>query len=353
MPADGTDIASATVQRFEFDLEAAFTIARGTTLSTVNHIVTVQDEAGRTGRGAAAPSAYYDESQDSVESVMPDLLEAVESVGDPLAQQRLQARLADIAPDEAAARAAVSVAVHDLAARQRGEPLYRQWGLDPSRAPDSSYTIGIDEPEKMADRARAATEAGVSTLKVKLGTDADRQRLEAVREAAPTASIRVDANCEWSVETAIVNGEWLADVGVEFVEQPVPAGDADDLTAVAREIDVSIAADESCVTAGDVPDVADAVDCVVVKLMKCGGIRPALTQIQAAHAHDLDVMLGCMVESATAISGAANLAPLVEFADLDGSLLLTDDRWTGPVGPDGVISLADIERGTGATPAET
>lgn len=340
-------IESASFERIELDLETPFTIARGTQTSTTNHVVTVRDAAGTVGVGAAAPASYYDESPDSVEAVLPDLLDAVEEVGDPFAQQEIADRLASVAPDEAAARAAVSIAIHDLAARQRDEPLYRQWGLDPDRTPQSSYSVSIDDPDEMAAGAREAVAAGFATLKVKLGTDQDRERLTAVREAAPDARVRVDANCDWDPETALANLDWLAELDVEFLEQPVAGEDVDGLARVASEAPFPVAADESCVTAADVPAVADAVDIVVVKLMKCGGIRPAIRQIETARANGLDVMLGCMIECNPAIAGAAHLSPLVDYADLDGSLLLADDPWTGPVRSDGTIALADVARGTG------
>lgn len=344
-------IESASFERVELELETPFTIARGTQTSTTNHVVRVRDADGTVGVGAAAPSSYYDESPESVEAVLPELLNAVDEVGDAFAQQELADRLATVAPDQAAARAAVSVAVHDLAARQRDEPLYRQWGLDPGRTPQSSYSVSIATPDEMARRAREAVAAGFGTLKVKLGTDRDRERLTAVREAAPDASIRVDANCDWNPETALANLDWLADLDVEFLEQPVAGENIDGLARVAAAASFPVAADESCVTAADVPVVAHAVDIVVVKLMKCGGIRPAIRQIEAARANGLDVMLGCMIECNPAIAGAAHLSPLVDYADLDGSLLLAEDPWTGPVRSDGTIALADGARGTGLTRA--
>ena len=341
-------LTATAFERVACDLDTAFTISRGSTTRTTNHIVTVTDRAGRTGIGGAAPSAYYGEDADSVEAALPDLLSAVEAVGDPGAQQAIETRLAAQAPGEAAARAAVSVAVHDLAARQRDEPLYRQWGLDPERAPVTSVTVGIDDPEGMARRARDWREAGYPALKVKLGTDDDRARLRAVREAAPDASIRVDANGDWTAGEALDALSWLADLDVELLEQPVPADDLGGLTRVTEKAPMPVAADESCVTASDIPQVADAVDVVVVKVMKCGGLRPAIRQIETARAHGLDPMLGCMVETSASIAGAAHLAPLVAYADLDGALLLADEPCTGPSLAAGRIDLAGVERGTGA-----
>jgi L-alanine-DL-glutamate epimerase-like enolase superfamily enzyme len=203
----------------------------------------------------------------------------------------------------------------------------------------------------MAERAAEIVDAGYPILKTKLGTDADRERLAAVREAAPDATIRVDANTAWTPDEAIDHLDWLADLDVEFVEQPVAAEDFGGLARVRDASPIPIAADESCVTAKDVGDVADAVDIVVVKLMKCGGLRAATRQIAAAHAHDLDVMLGCMVESNASIAAACHLSPLVEYADLDGSLLLADDVYAGVPMPDGRIDLGGADGpGTGVRP---
>ncbi len=345
-------IVSTSFERHSLPLEESFTISRGTTDTATVVTVELEDEKGRVGVGGAGPSSYYGETPDSVEAALPDLLGAVEAVGSPHAQQEIEDALAGYAPEEGAARAAVSIAVHDLAAKQSDEPLYRRWGLDPTRAVQTTYTIGIDSPAGMRDRAQRAQERGYTKLKVKLGTDGDRERLEAVREGAPDADIRVDANCAWGAEEAVSNTRWLAEHGVEFLEQPVPADDIAGLRQVSVEGELPVAADESCVTAQDVPAVADAVDIVVVKLMKCGGLRPATQQILTAKAHGLEVMLGCMTESNASIAGACQLTPLVEYADLDGSLLLDDDVYSGVPMPEGHIDLEAVESGIGVQRVE-
>jgi L-alanine-DL-glutamate epimerase-like enolase superfamily enzyme len=350
--SEGRTIEKASFERLSLALGTDFTISRGTTDTAENVAVRLEDGRGTVGTGAAAPSAYYGEDADSVEAVLPDLLAAVESVGDPANQQRIEAELAASAPDSPAARAAVSIAVHDLAARQADEPLYRRLGLDPANAPATSYTVGIDPPAEMASKAQRAVGAGHRVLKVKLGTDDDRARIDAVRRVAPGARIRVDANGDWTPAEAIEKSDWLANAGVEFVEQPVPADDIEGLARVAEEGFLPVAADESCVTAADVPAVAEAADIVVVKLMKCGGLRPAIRQIGTARAHGLDVMLGCMVESNAAIAGSWHLSPLADYADLDGSLLLADDPYEGPPIAEGRVDLSATEQGTGVSPAE-
>ncbi len=338
---------STDFESISLPLSAPFGISRGTTETAENVLARIEDDDGRVGVGAAAPVEYYGESVASALDVLPELLLAVEERGTPHAQQALAGELRERAPDNPAARAAVSIAVHDLAARQRGEPLYRRWGFDPDAAPPTTYTVGIASPEEMATRASEASAAGFP-LKVKLGTDADRERIRAIREAAPEAHLRVDANGAWEPADAIAATRWLSEYDVAFVEQPVPADDIAGLRAVSEEGALPVAADESCVTAADVPRVADAVDIAVVKLGKCGGLRPTLRQIAAANAHGLETMLGCMVASNAAIAGAAQLAPLCEYADLDGSLLLAEDPYAGVPMEDGTIDLRAVAAGTGA-----
>ncbi|MFB6296212.1 MAG: dipeptide epimerase [Halobacteriales archaeon] len=337
-------------ERVALDLDDAFRISRGTTERTENVIVRIGD-GEHVGIGGAAPSARYGETADSTARALPDLLAIVEDVGDPHALARVDRRMAEAAPGEAAARAAVSIAVHDLAAKRLGVPLYRYWGLDPERAPTSSFTVGLDDPGAMAAKARSAVEAGFSVLKVKLGAVGEtrpRECVETVREAAPEATIRADANEAWNPDEAVQVIEDIASHGVEFVEQPVPADDPAGLARVWDGSPVPIAVDESCLVATDVPAVADRADVVVVKLMKTGGLREAIRTIHAARAHDLDVMLGCMVESNASLSAAAHLAPMAEYADLDGSLLLADDPYAGVPMPGGAIDLGAVDRpGTG------
>ena len=347
-----SQIVDTETERLELPIDGEFTISRGASETVETVVVRLEDEDGQRGIGAAAPSEYYGESIESVEAVLPDLLDSVLEIGDPARQQTVERAMRAEAPDEAAARAAVSVAVHDLAARQADEPLYRRLGLDPASAPRSSYTVSIDSPAGMASAAQKAAGAGYPILKVKLGTDDDRSRVDAIRKTVPQARIRVDANGAWTPEEAIEKMEWLANAGVEFVEQPVPADDRDGLKRVAEDGFLPVAADESCVTAEDVPEVADAVDIVVVKLMKCGGIRPAIRQIETAKAHGLDVMVGCMVESMASLAGSCHLAPLLDYADLDGSLLLADDPYHGVPMPDGRIDLSAVEAGTGVERAD-
>jgi len=339
----------AEFERLELALSEPFAIARGSRETTTNVVVRLTDSEGRAGVGAAAPSTRYGETPATVEAVLPRFLDAVESVGDPDARQEIERRLGETVRGNPAARAAVSIALCDLAATRLGVPLYRLWGLDPDAAPPTSYTIGLAAPERMGEKAAAAVDAGHDVLKVKVGTDDDEARVAAVRAAAPDAQLRVDANEAWTPKEAVARCGVLADHGVEFVEQPVSADDPDGLRYVTERVPLPVIADESCRDAGDVADLAGRVDGVNLKLTKCGGIRETRRAIHAARAAGLEVMLGCMVETNAAIAAACHLAPLVDYADLDGSLLLADDPYEGVDVDGGDLRLDALDRpGTGA-----
>ena len=343
---------TATFERHDLDLAEAFTISRGTRESVEVVVVRVADDEGNAGVGCATPSTRYGETADTVAAVLPDLLAAVERVGDPHALGRIEREMREVVRANSAARAGVSVALHDLAATRLGLPCYRLWGLDPARTPRTSFTVGIDDPGRTAERAAAAVERGHRVLKLKLGTDRDRERAEAVREAVPDARIRVDANEAWTPREAVTKAAWLDDLGVEFVEQPVPADDPAGLQFVYDRAVLPVAADESCRTLADVPALADRADVVNLKLSKCGGVRETRRAVAAARAHGLEVMLGCMVGSAASIAAGCHLAPLLDYVDLDGALLLADgaDPYTGLDLSEGRIDLRESGPGTGLEP---
>jgi L-alanine-DL-glutamate epimerase-like enolase superfamily enzyme len=339
------------IETVELSLEAPFTIARGTMTATENVVLRLAHD-GATGYGAAAPSAHYGETAATVEAILPDLLEAVEAVGDPHARREIADRMREVARGNPSARAAVDVALWDLAGTLLDAPVYSLLGLsaDPARRPATSFTIGLADVETMRRRARDAARAGYPVLKLKLGTDRDRRIVEAVRAVAPDVRIRVDANEAWTPTEAVRKCETLAEYGVEFVEQPVPAENPEGLKYVHDRSPLPIAADESCRTAADVPAIADRCSIANVKLMKTGGITPAVEAVHAARAHGLEVMCGCMLETNVGIAAAAQLLPLLDYADLDGSLLLEADPYGGVPVSRGRFELAAVEAGTGATP---
>lgn len=336
------------VDRTELQLDRPFGISRGTVETTETVLVRLTHDE-QTGLGAAAPSPYYGETPDTVEVILEEFQAVMADLEDPHAIQAVQAEMADRVGGNPAAKAAIDVALHDLAAIDAGLPLYRYLGLDGSRTITSSYTISLADTPRMRRWAEEATRAGFEVLKVKLGGAQDPAVLEAVREVAPEATVRVDANGAWGPHEAVRLCELCGEYDVQLVEQPIPDGNPEELRFVRNQSPVPIAADESCQHATDVARVSDAADVVVVKLMKMGGIREALAAIHTAKAHGLDVMLGCMLETNVTIAAAAHLTPLVDFADLDGSLLLAEDPFHGVPMREGEIDLRDVElTGTGA-----
>lgn len=301
---------------------------------------------GVEGWGEADPSAYYGETRGTVEAALETLAPVLEEVEDPFGLEAIERDLKARLGRNGAARAALSAALHDWVGKRVGLPLWRLWGLDPGEAPPSSFTIGIDEPEVMADKTREA--AAYPILKIKLGSADDERRLSAVREAAPGKRLRVDANAAWTPRSAVEGIAMCAEYGVEFVEQPLPPERNADLAFVRERSSLPIIADESSLVAADLPELAGLFDGINIKLAKCGGPREAIRMVHTARALGLRVMLGCMLETTLGIAPAAHLAPLVDYADLDGAALLADDPFRGPHLDGGRIALGD-EPGLGVS----
>ncbi len=305
---------------------APFGIARWTKTDYPRTIVTLTD-GEYAGRGEAAPNAYYGETRETVEAVLP-LLTA--GVTDPWDWDGLRARMDAVLPQgHPSAKCAVEMAAVEWCARSVGVPAYRLLGLPAGPIPQSSYTIGLAELPAMQQRARDAVAQGHRVLKVKLGTDHDEQIVAALRQAAPEVALRVDANAAWTRARAKRMLAVLAEAGVELVEQPLAADDLAGHAELRRQAQVPIVADESLHAAGDVVALADAFDGVNLKLAKLGGPLQALHALRLARAHHLQVMIGCMIETSLGIAAAASLAPLADWADLDGALLLADDPVPG------------------------
>ena len=298
------------------------------------------------GYGEGAPDPHYGES---IESAMAFFPRAETLLGDdPLAIEAILRRIGEL-PGEMAAKAAIDGALHDLLGKVCGQPLWRILGLDRT-PPPTSYTISIDTVEGTADRARRA--AGYHALKIKTGGPEDLARVRAVREQAPDALIRVDANEAWTVESTKALMPDLVALGVELVEQPLAASDRDGFAELhAAALPIPIVLDEACHTLPDVAAAAGIADGVNIKLTKSGGIREALRMIHAARALGLRVMLGCMNESSLGIAQGAQISPLVDVVDLDGHLLNKNDAFTGLGFEDGRVLPSDLP-GLGVTPLE-
>lgn len=324
-----------TWQILELNTRHAFHIARAAAPPVRrNVLVRIQDRDGNEGLGEAAPSPYYGETPDTVAAVLPRYAEAL-ATADPLALEANEAAVERVVGRNAAARSAVSAALHDLAGKRLGVPIWKLWGLSPTAA-NSSFTIGIDEPDAMRQRVEEARAYG--SLKIKVGTPRDAEILSLVRAHAPHAKLRIDANTGWTVKQTLRLLPLLEELDIEFIEQPLPADDLDGLRMLRDRSRIPIVADESCRTEGDVARLVGCVDGVNIKLAKCGSLREAVRMVHIARAHHMRVMLGCMVESTLAIAAAVQLAPLVDDLDLDGAALLAHDPFDGPgIEPDGTI----------------
>jgi L-alanine-DL-glutamate epimerase-like enolase superfamily enzyme len=312
-----------------------FVIARGGRSAYEVVWVRLTDGDGIEGWGEASPSSYYGETAQTVLNVLDTLSEHLPD--DPFDLEGAEQRFERTVPKNGAARAALSAALHDLVGKRFGQPLWRLWGLDPTRAPQSSFTIGIDTPERVRRKIAEAEEYPI--LKIKLGTDHDEDILRTIRDATDKP-IRVDANAGWTREQALGMLPVLKAYGVELLEQPLVPDDLEGIAAVRRASPgIPVVVDESCIVATDIPKVAGAVDGINIKLAKCGGLREALRMIATARAHGLLVMVGCMIETSIGITAAAHFTPLVDVADLDGAALTADDPFTGASIARGRITL--------------
>ena len=316
-----------------------FVIARGGATEHRMLRVRVTDGDGVEGWGEAAPNRFYGETADTALAALGRLEPIVEAC-DAWALEDVEAEMNRALRFNGSVKSAISAALHDLAGKRLGVPLYKLWGLDPANAPLSSFTISIAASEQeLIERVRQAAEYPV--LKIKLGTDHDAAILRTVRQVAPDKALRVDANAAWSPKQTLAMVDVLVECGVEYVEQPLPPHDLDGLRFVRERSILPIIADESCVVATDVARLVGIADGINIKLSKCGGLREALKMIATARAHGMLVMCGCMIETSLGISAAAHLAPLLDYADLDGAALLADDPYVGATIAGGRIQIPD------------
>jgi L-Ala-D/L-Glu epimerase len=319
----------------DLKLITPFRIARGVQHTAQNVIVQITYDK-YIGYGEAAPDEYYGESQ---ETVLACVTKFAGNLGnDPLLIADIMSDLDHLIRFNPAAKAAVDMALYDLAGKVLNVPVYKLLGLNPAHTPYTSFTLGIDTPDNMRQKALLARDYPI--FKVKVGTKHDLDNLKAIREVS-SATIRVDANTAWTPKEAIKMIDALAPYDIEFVEQPIAPHDLAGLKLIRENVSVPIIADESCVTVQDIPRLAGCVDGVNLKLMKSNGISNVLKMIHVARAHNLRIMLGCMIESSLAITAAAHLTPLVDYADLDGHLLIDNDPYKGVKVVNGKLVLPD------------
>jgi len=310
-----------THRRFTLRMKGTWSIARGS-MDSKDIVIVELERDGYIGRGEAAPSSFYGESAESstafVQAVTP-LLESADWRDIDAFEKAIVRRGA---PDRGGL-CAVTTALLDWNARRRGLPLHRHLGIDARTMPRSTFSIGISARGEMLRKVRAAS--AYPLIKIKVGFDGDIAIIEAIRSIS-RQTIRVDANGGWrSKEEALEKITALARLGVEFVEQPLPVDRIDDARWLTARSPLPIIADEGVRTVRDIAPLTGACHGINIKLMKCGGIPEALRMIALARSHGMRVMLGCMIESSLGITAAAHIAPLVDYADLDGNLLVAND----------------------------
>jgi L-alanine-DL-glutamate epimerase-like enolase superfamily enzyme len=318
-------------------LRHTWTISRNSSDFKENVFVRVERD-GVVGWGEAAPNVRYGQSAEQATAAIEKARALVEA-GDWFRYVDLREQWERAIPDQSCACAALDIAILDWVGKRLNAPLYRVLGLDSNKAPVTTFSIGIDAPEVIKQKVREAKDFPV--LKIKVGTENDAEILTAVREATDKP-LRVDANEGWhDKEQALEKIRWLQHRGVELIEQPLPAAMIEETAWLRERVDIPIIADEAVKRAGDIPRLAGAYDGINIKLMKAGGIQEAIRMIHVARALGLKVMLGCMIESSVAVSAAAHVSPLVDYADLDGNLLISNDPFVGVGVKDGRLILND------------
>ncbi|MDR0657840.1 MAG: dipeptide epimerase [Mediterranea sp.] len=325
-------------QPYELQLRHVFTVATYSRTTTPGVQVEIAYD-GIVGYGEASMPPYLGET---VESVMNFLGKVnLEQFSDPFQLEDILAYIDGIMPGNTAAKASVDIALHDLTGKLLGAPWYKLWGLNKEKAPSTTFTIGIDT----ADVVRRKTEevAGqFNILKVKLGRENDKEMIETIRSVSDLP-IAVDANQGWTDrEYALDMIHWLKEKGIVMVEQPMPKTQLDDIAWVTGRSPLPVFADESLQRLSDVAGLSGAFTGINIKLMKCTGMREAWKMVTLARALNMKVMVGCMTETSCAISAAAQFSPAVDFADLDGALLIANDRFKGMEVVKGKIVLNDL-----------
>ena len=322
---------------YELQLRHTFTVSSYSRTTTPDVQVEI-DYDGFTGYGEASMPPYLGQSVESVCAFLQKV--DLGQFSDPFQLEEILSYVDSLSPGDSAAKAAVDIALHDLVGKLLGQPWFRIWGLDPGKAPSTSFTIGIDTPEVVREKTLEC--AGLyNVLKVKVGLPGDKEMIRTIRSVTDLPLV-VDANQGWKDrEAALDEIFWLKEQGVLMVEQPMPASRLDDNAWITERSPLPVYADEAIQRLADLPSIRGAYNGINIKLMKCTGMREAYRMASWARAEGMKVMVGCMTETSCAVSAAAQLSPLADFADLDGNLLISNDRFRGVQVKDGRLVLAD------------
>ncbi len=303
-------------------LKNPFKISRRET-DSYREVVSVEIDGGV---GEAAPAKFYGETVQTVVAAIEKLTPLLDRNLDHI--HDVMDEIESVLDGNYAAKSAIDMALHDRLGKKLGVPLYKLWGLNPEKTPCTSFTIGLDEPSVMAEKVLQAD--AYSILKVKLGTPNDIEIIQEIRKVTDKP-IYIDANTAWSPNEAVDIINELAQLRVVLIEQPTKVDDIEGLRYIREHTTLPIIADESVKRSSDIPKLVETVDGINIKLVKCGGILEALRMIHVARAYGMLVMIGCMIESSLGITAAAHLTPLVDYADLDGNLLISNDPYSGVV----------------------
>ncbi|MBB2952491.1 MULTISPECIES: dipeptide epimerase [Sphingobacterium] len=321
---------------YTLEMRYVFTVA-SFSRTTTPVVLTQLEYDGIIGYGEASMPPYLGESQESVINFLNKI--DLSGFNSPFQTEELLAYVDQISAKNTAAKASVDIALHDLIGKILGQPFYKIWGLNPALIPATSYTIGIDTEEVIRKKVMEADQFKI--LKVKLGLETDKMIIDTIRQCTDRP-LCADVNQGWKTkEQALEMSHWLAERGVVFLEQPMPKEQIDDNAWLTAHSPIPTIADEACQRLSDVPALQGVYSGINIKLMKCTGMREAKRMAELAQSLKMKVMIGCMTETSCAISAAAQLAPLVDWADLDGALLIGNDIYDGMKVIDGQCILPD------------
>lgn len=333
----GKERMKLTYFPYELQLAHVFTVASYSRTSTPDVQVEIAYD-GFVGYGEASMPPYLGHTVESVCAFLDKV--NLEQFDDPFCIDDIMAYVDSISEGDAPAKAAIDIALHDLVGKLLGQPLFRLWGYDAKKAPDTTFTIGIDTADVVKAKTLECADK-FNILKVKVGLENDIEMIETIRSVTDLP-IAVDANQGWKdKQKALDEIFWLHEHGIVMVEQPMPKECLDDIAWITERSPVPIFADESIQRLKDIPTIKGAFSGINIKLMKCTGLLEARKMLTYAHAEGLKVMVGCMTETSCATTAAAHFSPKVDFADLDGNLLIANDRFEGMVVKEGKITLPD------------
>ena len=324
-------------QPYELELQHTFTVSSYSRKTTPGVQVEI-DYQGYKGYGEASMPPYLGHTVDSVTTFLKKV--DLGQFADPFCLEDILSYVDSLSPGDAPAKAAVDIALHDLVGKLLGAPWYKIWGYDPAKAPSTTFTIGIDTPEVVREKTLECA-GKFNILKVKVGLDTDKQMIETIRTVTDLP-LAVDANQGWTDRfQALDMIYWLRENGVVMVEQPLPVNRIEDQAWLNERSPLPLFADESCQRLADIPALRGVFSGINIKLMKCTGLREAHKMVELARALGMKVMLGCMTETSCGVSAAAQLSPAVDFADLDGNLLISNDLFDGVKVVNGRLTLPD------------